>query len=45
MRVNIERLKNIVGEEENVRDNIVDLYVYGSDASVHEATPTKPPAV
>jgi len=44
MRVNIERLKNIVGEE-NVRDNIVDLYVYGSDASVHGATPTKPPAI
>ncbi|MCK4654181.1 MAG: FAD-binding oxidoreductase, partial [Candidatus Cloacimonetes bacterium] len=36
--VSIERLKGIVGEE-NVKDDIADLYVYGSDASVHEAMP------
>lgn len=36
--VNIAKLKEIVGEE-NVRDNPADLYVYGSDASVHEAMP------
>ena len=36
--VGIERLKGIVGEE-NVKDNIADLYVYGSDSSVHEAMP------
>jgi glycolate oxidase len=36
--ISIERLKNIVGEE-NVRDNIADRYVYGSDSSVHEAMP------
>ncbi|MBW1808961.1 MAG: FAD-binding protein [Deltaproteobacteria bacterium] len=31
-------LKEIVGEN-NVRDNEADLYVYGSDSSVHEAMP------
>ncbi len=36
--VDIQRLKEIFGEE-NVRDNKADLYVYGSDASVHEAMP------
>ena len=36
--VDIERLKGIVGAE-NVKDNIADLYVYGSDSSVHEALP------
>ena len=36
--VGIERLKGIVGTE-NVKDNIADLYVYGSDSSVHEAMP------
>ena len=36
--VNIGKLKEIVGEI-NVRDNIADLYVYGSDSSVHEAMP------
>ena len=34
----IDRLKEIVGEN-NVRDNEADRYVYGSDASVHEAMP------
>ncbi|MBC8525532.1 MAG: FAD-binding protein [Candidatus Cloacimonetes bacterium] len=37
--VGIERLKGIVGAE-NVKDNKADLYVYGSDASVHEAMPS-----
>jgi glycolate oxidase len=36
--VGIERLKGIVGAE-NVKDDKADLYVYGSDASVHEAMP------
>jgi len=39
MKIDVERLKEIVGEK-NVRDNIADLYVYGSDSSVHEATPS-----
>ncbi|MCK5181411.1 MAG: FAD-binding oxidoreductase, partial [Dehalococcoidia bacterium] len=39
MKIDVERLKEIVGEE-RVRDNIADLYVYGSDASVHEANPS-----
>jgi len=36
--VNIEKLKEIVGEN-NVLHNRADLYVYGSDSSVHEAMP------
>jgi glycolate oxidase len=36
--VNIEKLKEIVGEN-NVLNNRADLYVYGSDSSVHEAMP------
>ena len=36
--VNIEKLKEIVGED-NVLHNRADLYVYGSDSSVHEAMP------
>jgi glycolate oxidase len=36
--VNVKKLKEIVGEE-NVLDNKADLYVYGSDSSVHEALP------
>jgi glycolate oxidase len=39
MEINVGRLKEIV-EEKNVRDNIADLYVYGSDSSVHEANPS-----
>jgi glycolate oxidase len=35
---NIEKLKELIGED-NVRDNKADLYVYGSDSSVHEALP------
>jgi glycolate oxidase len=35
---NIKKLKELIGEE-NVRDNKADLYVYGSDSSVHEAMP------
>lgn len=38
MKVDIKKLKDIVGEE-NVRDNIADLYVYASDASVHTKLP------
>jgi len=38
MKVNIQKLKKIVGDE-NVRDNIAELYVYGSDSSVHAANP------
>ena len=36
--VNVKLLKEILGEA-NVRDNPADLYVYGSDSSVHEALP------
>jgi glycolate oxidase len=39
MNVDVTRLKAVVGER-NVRDNAADLYVYGSDASVHEAAPS-----
>jgi len=38
MEIDIERLKEIVGEQD-VRNNIADLYVYGSDSSVHAANP------
>ena len=38
MKVDIEKLRGIVGED-NIRDNVADLYIYGSDASVHEAMP------
>jgi glycolate oxidase len=38
MKIDIEELKKIVGEE-NVKDNIADLYVYSSDASVHSTLP------
>jgi len=37
-QVDAARLKEIVGDE-NVRDDPADCYVYGSDASVHEAMP------
>jgi len=39
MKVDVEKLKMIVGED-NVSDNITDLYVYSSDASVHQAMPS-----
>ena len=39
MKIDIEKLKKIVGEK-NVSDNIADLYVYGSDASVHQSLAT-----
>ena len=39
MNVDINKLKRIVGEN-NVTDNIADLYVYSSDASVHHALPS-----
>lgn len=35
----VSALKEIAGEQ-NVRDGEADLYVYGSDASVHEAMPS-----
>jgi len=35
---NVNKLKEIVGEG-NVRDDIADLYIYGSDSSVHSAMP------
>jgi glycolate oxidase len=38
MRVDSERLRQIVGEDD-IRDDPADLYIYGSDASVHEAMP------
>ncbi|MBN2065350.1 MAG: FAD-binding oxidoreductase [Candidatus Thermoplasmatota archaeon] len=38
MKIDIPKLKQIVGEG-NVRDNIADLYVYASDASVHSKLP------
>ncbi|MEA3459014.1 MAG: FAD-linked oxidase C-terminal domain-containing protein [Candidatus Thermoplasmatota archaeon] len=39
MKINVEKLKKIVGEN-NVSDNVADLYVYSSDASVHQAMPS-----
>jgi len=39
MKIDIEKLKKIVGSE-NVSDDIADLYVYASDASVHHALPS-----
>ncbi|MCP4116804.1 MAG: FAD-binding protein [Desulfobacteraceae bacterium] len=37
-KIDVPRLKNIVGEE-NVKTDPADLYVYGSDSSVHSARP------
>ena len=37
--LNIDKLKEIVGDG-NVSDDMADLYVYGSDASVHQAMPS-----
>jgi glycolate oxidase len=39
MKIDMEKLKKIV-RAENVSDNVADLYVYGSDASVHQALPS-----
>ncbi len=39
MKIDIEKLKKIVGEQ-YASDNIADLYVYASDASVHQAMPS-----
>jgi glycolate oxidase len=39
MNIDIEHLKSIVGPE-NVTDQIADLYVYASDASVHQSMPS-----
>jgi len=38
MKIDKDKLKKIVGKE-NFSDNVADLYVYGSDASVHQALP------
>ena len=38
MKIDIVKLKGIVGKE-NVSDDIADLYVYASDASVHHSLP------
>jgi hypothetical protein len=38
MRIDIRKIEEIVGKE-NYSDNIADLYVYSSDASVHQAMP------
>mgnify|MGYP000445180903 CR=1 FL=1 len=37
-KIDIPRLKNIVGEE-NVKNDPADLFIYGSDSSVHSASP------
>ena len=37
-QVDIPKLREIVGDD-NVKDDPADLYIYGSDASVHEAMP------
>ena len=39
MKIDIEKLKKIVGEE-YVSNKVADLYVYASDASVHQAMPS-----
>ena len=39
MKIDIDKLKQIAGEK-NVSDDIADLYVYSSDASVHQALPS-----
>jgi glycolate oxidase len=39
MKIDIEKLKEIVGKE-NVSDDMADLYVYASDASVHHSLPS-----
>jgi glycolate oxidase len=38
MNVDLEKLKGMVGAD-NIRSDPADLYIYGSDASVHEALP------
>jgi glycolate oxidase len=38
MKINLEKLKEIVGPD-NIKNDPADLYIYGSDASVHEALP------
>ena len=39
MKIDVKKLKGIAGEN-NVSDNMADLYVYSSDASVHQAMPS-----
>lgn len=38
MNIDMAKLKSIVGEE-NFSDEVAELYIYGSDASVHHAMP------
>jgi len=38
MKIDVEKLREIVGKE-NVSDDMADLYVYASDASVHHSLP------
>jgi len=38
VKVNRKKLKEIVGEE-NFSDDVAELYIYGSDASVHQSMP------
>ena len=38
MKIDIKYLKGIIGEN-NITDNVADLYVYSSDASVHSKLP------
>jgi len=39
MKLDLKKLTEIVGKD-NVSDNIADLYVYSSDASVHQSMPS-----
>ncbi len=39
MKIDFDKLTKIVGQE-NIKNDIADLYIYGSDASVHEALPS-----
>jgi len=38
-KIDIGQLKKIFGTD-NVSDSLADLYVYGADASVHQALPS-----
>jgi glycolate oxidase len=38
MKVDLQKLEGMVGAD-NIRSDPADLYIYGSDASVHEALP------
>lgn len=38
MKIDLEKLTKIVGQD-NIKNDIADLYIYGSDSSVHKALP------